>query len=332
MIKAIGISVMTMISCSAWAQKIPGVSDALKTFGFTEQRIISDADTITYYLKNYTVKPQNLVVFIQGTDPYPVFFYQIRNDGTANLIKWFNDDYKTLDPTYAYAIIAKPGVAGIFNKDNFSVPETYHKYNYREYRVSQISRTIDHIKRNHLKSPQKIIVYGHSEGAQIAAALATVNKDMTHLGFWSGNVLNNFYEFALFERIAALKKDQTDSAAHANITGIVHWYQDVLKNPISTELDQSGYTNRRWSSYEEAPVNDLLKTKIPVYAVFASGDESTPIETAYLLPIQFIQHRKENLTFEVCLDCDHSYRENRNGKMVNHWPEIFRQFMEWTDK
>jgi pimeloyl-ACP methyl ester carboxylesterase len=330
MIKLICIGIITIISFSLYAQKLPVVDDALNTFGFTEQRIISNSDTIIYYLKNYVIKPDNLVVFIQGTDPYPVFFYQIRKDGTTNMIKWFNDDYKTLDPTYAYAIIAKPGLGGIFNRDNFSVPEKYHKNNYKEYRVNQIHRTIDHIKQHHLNSPKKIIVYGHSEGAQIAANLATVNKDITHLGFWSGNVLNNFYEFALFERIAALKKNQTDSAAHANIEGLIQWYQNVLRKPLSTEIDQAGYTNRRWSSYEEAPISDLLKTDIPVYAVFATRDESTPIETAYLLPIQFMQNRKDNLTFEVCMNCDHSYRENKNGKMINHWPKIFANFIIWT--
>jgi hypothetical protein len=330
MIKTVCISLITLISFSTWAQKIPTISDALSNFGFNEQKIVSKSDTITYYLKNYTTKANNLVVFIQGTDPYPVFFYQVKKDGTTTLVKWFNDDYKTLDPTYAFAIIAKPGLSGIFEKENFSVPEKYHQNNYKEYRVNQIHLAIEDIRQRHLTNPKKIIVYGHSEGAQIAASLATVNKNITHLGFWSGNVSSNFYEFALFERIAVLKGQQTDSAAHANITGLIHWYQDILKNPHSTKVDQWGYTNRRWSSYEEAPVNDLLKIDIPIYAVFATGDESTPIETAYLLPIQFMQKGKDNLTFEVCMYCDHSYREKKDGKMINHWNEIFKKFIEWT--
>src|SRR5688572_22816413 len=109
MIRIFSIITIVLISISARAQKIPTVNDALNYFGFTEQQIISKSDTITYYLRNYSAKPKNLVIFIQGTDPYPIFFYQTKKDGTTNLIKWFNDEYKTLDSTYAYAIVAKPG-------------------------------------------------------------------------------------------------------------------------------------------------------------------------------------------------------------------------------
>jgi hypothetical protein len=41
-----------MISLSTLAQKAITIKDALKTFGFTEQKVISNSDTITYYLKN----------------------------------------------------------------------------------------------------------------------------------------------------------------------------------------------------------------------------------------------------------------------------------------
>ena len=110
----------------------------------------------------------------------------------------------------------------------------------------------------------------------------------------------------------------------------MHWYEDIIKDPYSTRLDEWGYTNRRWSSYEEAPISDLLKINIPIYAVFATEDESTPIETAYLLPIQFMQNRKDNLTYNVCMNCDHTYKEKKEGQIINHWDEIFNEFIEWT--
>lgn len=310
--------------------RIPTINDALIKYGFIQGKIIKDSDTIIYYLRDYKAKPSNLVVFIQGTDANPIFSYKIK-DGTSSIYRWFGDDYKSLDSTYTYAIIPKPGIEGIFNDENLITPKNYYRKNFQEYRVNQIHLSIENIIQNHLEKPKKIIVYGHSEGAVIGASLANKNKNITHLGFWSGNVLNNFYEFSLFNRIETLKGKQSDSLAHNNIMGIIDWYSSVIKEPNSTEIDHFGFTNKRWSSYEKPPIDDLLTINIPIYAVFGTKDESTPIETAYLLPFQFMQKRKENLTFNVCIDCNHGYVKKDNGKEVRHWGKIFKEFMTWTN-
>ncbi len=83
--------------------------------------------------------------------------------------------------------------------------------------------------------------------------------------------------------------------------------------------------------FEKPPIDYLLTLNIPIYAVFGSKDESTPIETAYLLPIQFIQKRKDNLTFKVCINCNHAYIEENSENIVNHhWNRIFKEFIAWT--
>ncbi len=322
-----------LISINANAQnnKNQLLEKALEQFNFMEQKVIQDSDTITYYLKNYVHQPTKLVVFIQGTDANPIFSYTIK-DGKPVYYRWFVDDYKNIDSTYTFAIIPKPGMEGIFPNENITIPQKYYENNYQAYRVNQVHQSIEHIIKNHLKQPEKIIVYGHSEGAVIGAALASKNKHITNLGFWSGNVLNNFYEFSLFNRIEAIKGQLSDSLAHENIMGIINWYQSVIENPNSIELDHFGFTNKRWSTYEKPPIEDLLAIDIPIFAVFGTKDESTPIETAYLLPVQFMQKRKSNLTFEVCLNCNHSYIQNDGTNEINRWDEIFEKFIKWTDK
>ncbi len=310
--------------------KKPNLNDALQKFGFLEGKVVDGSDTSIYYLRSYDQKPGNLVVFIQGTDPNPIFTYRA-GQGLAGISRWFSDDYKSLDSLFTYAIVAKPGMDGIFDRSKLGKPQEYLDHDYLEYRVNQVDIAINDIVEKHLDNPGKIVVYGHSEGATIAAALALKNKHMTHLGFWSGNVLNNFYEFALFNRIEALKGQISDTLAHQNIMEIVGWYSSVIDDPNSTKPDAAGYTNKRWSSHEKAPIETLLQVDIPIFAYFASEDESTPIETAYLVPIQFMQHRKTNLTFDVCLGCDHSYIIEKEGKPVNLWPEVFRSFMNWVN-
>lgn len=41
------------------------------------------------------------------------------------------------------------------------------------------------------------------------------------MGFWSRNVLNDFYEFSLFNRTKTLQEKQSDSKAGNNIMGII---------------------------------------------------------------------------------------------------------------
>ncbi len=320
------------IFLNAQIQDGPLLKNALEKFDFIQNEIIDDSDTITYYLKNYHAqKPTKLIVFIQGTDANPLFSYKIVN-GQPTYYRWFLDDYKNIDSTSTFAIIPKPGMAGLYQDDKITIPPKYHKSNCKAYRVNQIHQSIEHIVNNHMERPDKVIVYGHSEGAAIASALALKNDKITHLGFWSGNVLNNFYEFSLFNRIDALKGNMSDSTAHENIMGILGWYNGVIENPSSTELDHFGFTNKRWATYEKPPIEELLEIEIPIFAMFATKDESTPIETAYLIPIQFMEHRKSNLTFEVCIDCDHGYIQKNDDHEINHWDSIFAKFMEWTEK
>ncbi|WP_405205366.1 hypothetical protein [Aquimarina sp. LLG6339-5] len=317
--------------CLAQKNDPPTITEALKKYDFIEEQLINGNDTITYYLKNPKAKPHNLVVFIQGTDANPIFSYSINEDKTT-YYRWFGEDYKSLDSTYTYAIIPKPGMDGLYKDGEIIIPESYYEKNHLDYRIKQIDLSINHIFENHLTKPKKIIVYGHSEGASIGAALATINEKITHLGFWSGNVLNNFYEFSLFNRIESLKGKLSDEEAHQGIINILEWYKSVVKNPTSTKIDHFGFTNKRWSTYEKAPIDYLTQLNIPIYALFGTEDESTPIETAYLLPVKFIENRKENLTFEVCIGCDHSYKEKIEEKQKSHWSEQFTKFIEWTDK
>jgi len=331
--KLIVATLIILASLNSYAQNNQEhLENALKKFNFIEEKVLDGTDTTTYYLKKYEVKPENLVLHIQGTGSNPIFSYKIEN-GVPVYYRWFGDDHESLDSNYTWAIIPKPGREGIFlESDIKNINNKFYQNDYQEYRVNQIDKSIEHIIHNHLGDFEDVIVYGHSEGATIAAALALKNKQITKLGFWSGNVLNNFYEFSLFNRIESLNRQITDSTAHENILGIIEWYKSVASNPNSTEIDHFGFTNKRWSSYEKPPIEDLLEIDIPIFALFATEDESTPIETAYLVPIQFLQNRKNNLTFKVCIGCDHNYINKAGSQEEIHWSRYFKEFIKWSKK
>ena len=325
-------SLLILFTLKVSAQnKIPSEQDVLNKYGFLEYKIPLDNDTITFYINNSKKLPDKLVLYLQGTSPDPLFSIEKEN-GIYNSYIWFPSDYKVLDTTYSYVVIGKTGISTFLNdKQDYS---KYHQSNSLENRVFQADTVINYISQNLLKSLQKVIVYGHSEGAPVAAKLATVNKKITHLGFWAGNVLPDFYDFILFERKDAWSGKISEQEAHENILETINSFQQIANNPKDVQADyKNDYTNKRWWSYSEPPLNNLLNINIPIFVQVATNDESAPIESSFILPLEFIRNGKTNLTFEVCIECDHGFQiEKENGEFVNKWPDVFNKFIDWTNK
>ena len=185
----------------------------------------------------------------------------------------------------------------------------------------------------HLFAPKKIIVYGHSEGAPVAAKLGTVNRRITHLGFWGGNALPDFFDFILFDRKENIRQQQSDSVTARNIEAYIQLFREIAADTANTQPSNTNeiteYTHKRWWSYAEPPINHLLRIEQPLYIQAASEDENAPIESNYLIPLEFIRLRKTNLTFRVCVGCDHGFVLTQTGEDL--WPVIFRDFISWTE-
>jgi len=177
-----------------------------------------------------------------------------------------------------------------------------------------------------------VIVYGHSEGAPVAAKLGTVNKQITHLGFWAGNALPDYFDFLLENSKANWAKQASDSVTFKNVEEILSSFKKIVKNKgDASAKGKNDYSAKRWWSYAEPPINHLLKLDIPIFVQVAGKDESAPIESTYLIPLEFARLGKSNLRYEICAKCDHGFvTERENGETQDHWGEIFQEFIRWT--
>lgn len=192
------IIISTWISTFAQGQeKEPAKSDVLNKFGFEEFFITIEGDTtFFYYHQKPNSNPTKLVLYLEGTSPDPLFSVEKESKKFA-IYRWFPGDYKLLDEKYGYAIIAKSGIPPIQRKENKKY-DKYHQLNTLDHRVKQADTVINYLSQKVIKNAERIIVYGHSEGAPVAAKLGTMNNRITHLGFWAGNALPDFYDFATF--------------------------------------------------------------------------------------------------------------------------------------
>lgn len=305
----------------------------LERFGFTEHSVVSNQDTVLFFVhQKPNSKPKNLVLYLQGTSPDPLFSIESEN-GTYNSYRWFPNDYKLVDDTYCYAVISKNGIPAISDTgtNDFSA---YHKTNSLQYRVQQADKAIQYIIKRLINDVDKVIVYGHSEGAPVAAKLATINKSITHLGFWAGNALPDYFDFLLNNSRQNWAGQISDSVAFKNAKDILASFKHIATNREDASADGANdYSAKRWWSYAEPPINNLLQLDIPIFVQAAGKDESAPIESTYLIPLEFTRLDKKNLQYEICEKCDHGFKiEKNNGEIEDKWSGIFQAFIRWTEK
>jgi len=321
------IFLLSFISCKA--QNIPSKKELVNHFGFEEKSIVTENEKIVYYIyKKDDTPTDKMILYLQGSDPSPQFSYKIK-EGKLEKFCWLHGEFQDLSEDYLYVVVEKIGFEGVIDEDNIPKPKIYQQKNSLDNRVERANQVINEIcKKSDFK---KVIVYGHSEGAPVAAKLGTINNKITHLGFWAGNALPDFYDFVLESRIQFHKGEISAQEAQQQIDKTIEGFVNEIAIDTS-DIKGNGYTNKRWWSYSEPPINNLLKIDIPVFVQVATNDESAPIESSYLIPLEFARLGKTNLTYKVCVGCDHGFNfKNKDGTIDRNWKKIFKEFIQWTN-
>ena len=110
---SIGILILFFGIANAQTES-PSGQEVLDKFGFTEHFINTEGDTISFYIhKKPDSDPKNLVLYLQGSAPDPLFVIE-EHEGKFTSYRWFPGDYQLLDADYSFAVIAKTGIPGIF--------------------------------------------------------------------------------------------------------------------------------------------------------------------------------------------------------------------------
>lgn len=65
----------------------------------------------------------------------------------------------------------------------------------------------------------------------------------------------------------------------------------------------------------------------------AGNNKNAPIESTFLVPLEFTKTEKSNLTYKICVECDYGFKIKKDtGKIKDKWSEIFIDFVKWTEK
>lgn len=302
---------------------------------FKHFEILIDNDTIKYHI--YSQKEindkTNILLFIQGSAAIPMF--DIKEKESVSVVSTIPFDLNKIPKDYAFILVSKKCVPFATINKTYNPPKCYYENESLKYRTWQYDNVINHISKKLIKNPNKIVALGHSEGSDVVAKLGTVNKKITHIGFWSGSGNTQYNDFALFIRKDASEGKIDEATLIKKLDSLYVQIEDIEKNPSSIDKFWLDNTYKRWHEFSEPPVENLLKINIPIFLAIGTKDQAVPIESSLIIKTEFIRHHKDNLTFRIYPNLDHGFEtvpNNKNEESKDMWMDIFSEFMEWTNK
>ena len=239
-----------------------------------------------------------------------VFF--IGGSGNTSLNYYLEPYFEGLDGNVTVYALQKRYV-GHRETGQFKPSNQFHQYNHYLQLVNDQKDFINSLIKNESLTGKKIIIFGVSEGGNIAAQLASEIPQVTHLMVLGSGGMVGIDEFRIWGKKYNIDFDKL--------------YQQVKEHPDSIKRLAVGQTYKYWASV--LPVNpmDYLKTiTIPILYVVGGEDEMMPVESVYFLQNEFKRLRKQNLTVKVYQGCNHVLKDS-SGK--SHRGDMLRFASKW---
>ncbi len=297
--------------------------------GLEEYFLLDKGDTVNFYIYNpERLKKTKVFLFLQGSKPAPMI------SSTDSVECCFNNFPKSemnhFPKEYAFVYIQKIGVPYYANTDHYVASAKFNERNNVLDRAEVASKVLNYVVKRLYPKAQVVAVMGHSEGSDVAARLAVINKKVTHLGFASGNGAPQMFNDVLFIRRKMHSGEINAVEAQAQLDAYFTGMEGVFKRPGSVTDTFRGDTYKWHYAINQPPIENLLKLKIPIFLTIGSNDEAVPVEATDYIKSEFVRLQKSNLTYKVYPNSNHSYVETLpNGESRDHWSELFADFAEF---
>lgn len=307
--------------------------------------IINNRDTIQFLKVNKDINTKKpVIVFCQGSLPIPLVFDF--GGGKRSITGINNFDYQKIAEKYHIIIISPPSIPLIVHEDNLnsqyayvtnrsdehSYPKDYNLNNYLEKYIERGNSVIEFLISQDWVNKENILIVGHSQGARVAVKIASQNKNISALGFLSGNPLGRVDQFIRQSRLLEQKGEITEEKAQENINNIYKWWEWANAN-IDKPSERGEDSPRNIVSFSTPTINDLINIKIPVFVAYGTKD----IVASYcdLLPIDFVRAEKKNYKVKPYIGLDHNYMEvDSLGKPIVekcYWDTVMTDFIDWVE-
>lgn len=286
--------------------------------------VISDILVASKENESQITKP--ILFFCQGSLPIPLIICEDSICGGT-----FPFDMNIFLEDFHLVIVSKPYIPVksevselnsdyTFKDSTGNFPNDYLIHNQLDFYYKRNNFIIKELCKESRFDKSKIIVAGHSEGATVAAKMASTNKDITHLIFASGNPLGR-----IMTMIQQSRKNETEEKPYAENT---FEYWSYLNQSDDDSLDPSSITNKGFSN---PPMEYLDKLKIPVLIVYGTKDASAPYNDYYRALC--IRERKSNIHFNAYIGLEHNFFGTDLAGKPNYddfrWNQVAGDWLKW---
>ncbi len=342
--------------------KVNDYGSALKLMKLKEYSIITKTDTI-YFLSTLPDKQKKTIVFCQGSGPTPMVINL--KAGLYNPFPFGIDS--TTRKEFNIVLISKPGLKRYVTEDDLNAesikqglmlqldstnrpPKKYTMNNSLHKLGSDCIDVIQFLKKQPWVDKGNIYVYGHSQGAVVAAYVAAKdpqdikgliysqgNAYGVYAGYLSSILYNQSYIQDINKKVDSVYKlhaDLVSGKPDKEMDAMYGWKEKELYDQKNNDFYDL-YTSR-WRSLEEpTAIEYLLKTKMPVLVVL--GLNSPGDLDNKNIPIDFARHHKHNLSTLFYPGYDHNFFKQVTDDKGNqkepefHWNDVFNDVKKWIN-
>jgi dienelactone hydrolase len=310
---------------------------------FTHFQISESSDNIDFIIADTSFNQKKPVfLFCQGSLPIPLFidFEQGGIDNVGGGIR--NFDLTAIKKNYYLVVISMPKtpllvdykhvnnsysyIPDTLKKDEFD-PEFY-KADFLENYKNRGNSVIKYLMKQKWVDPSELVVAGHSQGSKVAIKIASSNKLVSKLGIFSDNPFGRIDQFVRQARKDAESGKINWTTADSIINSNYEFYRIVNDEKQLTAHPE--YIS--WKSFSEPLTDDLVKIDIPIYLAYGTNDITSDL--CDLIPLYFIENKKENLTCKRYPGVEHNFFEVDDKGIPDynkgHWNEVMNEFLIWT--
>jgi pimeloyl-ACP methyl ester carboxylesterase len=173
----------------------------------------------------------------------------------------------------------------------------------------------------------RVLVIGHSEGADVAAQIS-LDPSVSHVAFLAGGGPVQMFDFAVLIRRQGRENQLPADAIERAVTALEDDFRKIQAEPDSTTKFFRGHAYRRWADYlSHPPMVALLRSKARLFVAHGSDDKAVPIESFDLLSMELVRNRREGITVKRYPGAGHGLAvEGTHGPALE---SAFRDALNW---